>query len=408
MHAELVIVGTELLLGDLVDANAQFLSRSLREIGLDVLYKTTVGDNETLITQVINIALDRSDIVITSGGLGPTVDDVTRPAIAKATGRKLVYSAELERQIADRFRAFGRKMSENNRRQAYIPEGAIPLPNPAGTAPCFLSEDIGGRGIVIALPGVPRELQYMMNKKVLPILIERMGGARFTKVRILRTCAVGESNVDRAIGDLMVSENPAIGLAAHAGQTDIRITARGTSEDETDARIASMEEEIRKRLGIAIYGTEGEKLPEVVGRLLTMKGLKLGIVDTLTNGLLAREMAEAGFEDVLSTNLSFPDVSAALRGLELGQPNPSDLEEPEEMLEKAASSVAPPSGLGLALLGPFHQNSTFVAISGPGNTKLCKPTRGYRDSNYSRRWIVVQGLDWVRRVILGELSSPAD
>ena len=157
MHAEIVMIGTELLLGEIVDTNAAKLARMLREIGLDLHYKTTVGDNVARITAVLNLALDRSPVVITSGGLGPTVDDMTREAVANATGRKLVYSPELERQIAARFRKLGRAMADNNKRQAYIPEGALPS-NPVGTAPCFLSEDVRGRGFIVSLPGVPREL----------------------------------------------------------------------------------------------------------------------------------------------------------------------------------------------------------------------------------------------------------
>jgi molybdenum cofactor synthesis domain-containing protein len=145
MHAEIVMIGTELLLGEIVDTNAVLLARMLRDVGIDLFYKTTVGDNEQRITEVLDRALDRSDIVITSGGLGPTADDVTRQAVARATGRRLVYSAELEAQIAARFRGFGRTMTENNRQQAFLPDGALPLPNPVGTAPCFLSDDTRGR-----------------------------------------------------------------------------------------------------------------------------------------------------------------------------------------------------------------------------------------------------------------------
>ena len=145
---------------------------------MDLYYKTTVGDNEDRITEVLDLALDRSDVVITSGGIGPTVDDVTRQAIARATGRKLVYSDDLEAQIAARFRNFGRKMAANNKRQAYLPEGALPLENPVGTAPCFLSEDTKGRGFIVCLPGVPRELAHMMEHTVVPLLVERMGESR--------------------------------------------------------------------------------------------------------------------------------------------------------------------------------------------------------------------------------------
>lgn len=133
MRAEIVMIGTELLLGEIVDTNANLLAVALRNVGMDLYYKTTVGDNEDRITQVLNLALDRSEVVITSGGIGPTVDDVTRQAIARATGRKLIYSEELERQIAARFRGFGRRMAANNKRQAYLPEGALPLENPVGT-----------------------------------------------------------------------------------------------------------------------------------------------------------------------------------------------------------------------------------------------------------------------------------
>ena len=269
MHAEIVMIGTELLLGEIVDTNANRLAIALRDIGLDLYYKTTVGDNETRITEILNRALDRSDAVITSGGIGPTVDDLTRQAVANATGRKLVYSDELEAQIAERFRRFGREMAENNKRQAYIPEGAAPLSNPVGTAPCFLSEDRRGRGFVISLPGVPRELEYMMEHTVIPLLVARMGGMKVTKVRVLRTCAVGESNVDRAIGDLMTSANPTVGLAAHVGQTDVRIAAKADTEAEADALIAEMETKLRERLGVAIYGVARESLPDVVGQLLS-------------------------------------------------------------------------------------------------------------------------------------------
>ena len=157
MHAEIVMIGTELLLGEIVDTNATKLAKMLREIGLDLYYKTTVGDNVARITAVLNLALDRSPVVITSGGLGPNGGDMTRQAVASATGRTLVYSQELERQIAARFRSFGRAMADNNKRQAYIPEGALPLPNPVGTAPCFLSEDVRGRGFIVCLPGVPAD-----------------------------------------------------------------------------------------------------------------------------------------------------------------------------------------------------------------------------------------------------------
>jgi nicotinamide-nucleotide amidase len=408
MHAEIVMIGTELLLGELIDTNANRLAKALREIGLDIYYKTTVGDNEARITEVLNLALDRSDVIITSGGIGPTVDDMTRQAAANATGRKLTYSADLEDQIAARFRSFGRQMAENNKRQAYIPQGALPLSNPVGTAPCFLSEDARGRGFIISLPGVPRELEYMMKHKVVPLLIERMGGAKVTKIRILRTCAVGESNVDRAIGDLMTSKNPTIGLAAHAGQTDVRITAKADTAQQADALIATIESEVRRRLGVAIYGVEKETIPAVIGQLLSKKKLKLGVIDTLTGGLLTRQFIDAGFGDLIPADLHSIDVSAALQKAGLASQANAVNGDYQALSLDLAQYIAPPGGIGIALIGPFKDSLTHIALWGPGDLRLTKAGRTYQDADYIRRWLAIQGLDWIRRTVLGQLTSPAD
>ena len=408
MHAEIVMIGSELLLGELVDTNANKLAIALRNIGLDLYYKTTVGDNEGRITDVLNRALDRSDVVITSGGIGPTVDDVTRQAAANATGRRLVYSSELEAEIAERFRGFGRKMAENNRRQAYLPEGALPLTNPVGTAPCFLSEDVGGRGCIISLPGVPRELQHMLENTVIPLLIERIGGIKVTRIRVLRTCAVGESNIDRGIGDLMTGGNPTVGLAAHSGQTDVRITAKADTEVEADELIDGMETELRKRLGVAIYGVAKETVPEVVGSLLAEQSLKLGISDTLTDGQVARELIEAGYEDLITTNPTVRDLPEILKTAGLSS-NPAKTDK-QSLAHSLANSVRPSklNGLGLVMLGPFEDNSTCICLHGPGDMRLFKNGRHYQATDHVSRWLVIQGLDWIRRALLGTLESPVD
>jgi nicotinamide-nucleotide amidase len=408
MHAEIVMIGTELLLGEIVDTNANKLAKALKDIGLDLYYKTTVGDNETRITEILNLALDRSDVIITSGGIGPTVDDITRQAVANATGRKLVYSKDLEAQIAARFRSFGRDMAENNKRQAYIPEGALPLSNPVGTAPCYLSEDAGGRGFIISLPGVPRELEYMMRNRVIPLLVERMGGAKVMRIRILRTCAVGESNVDRAIGDLMTTKNPTVGLAAHAGQTDVRITTKADTEADADALIAPVEAKVRERLGVAVYGVEKETVPEVLGRLLSEKNLRLGVIDTLTGGLLARNLIDAGFGDLITVNLHSIDPSEAIK--KAGLDPQIDVRDGDygPVADALAAYVTPPNGVGFSLIGPFKDNSTFNALCGPGDFRLTRPGRNYQDTDYIRSWLAIQGLDWIRRAVLGRLTSPAD
>jgi hypothetical protein len=299
-------------------------------------------------------------------------------------------------------------MAENNKRQAYIPEGALPLSNPAGTAPCFLSEDIRGRGFIISLPGVPRELEYMMKNTVLPLLADRMGGAKVTKIRILRTCAVGESNVDRTIGDLMTAKNPTIGLAAHAGQTDVRITAKADTEEQADSLIASVEAEVRQRLGVAIYGEEQETVPEVIGQLLSKKKLKLGVIDTLTGGLLTRKFIDAGLGDLIPVDLHSIDVSVALQKAGLASQADARSGDYHSLAMDLAEYVTPPNGIGIALIGPFKDNSTYIALWGPGDMRLTKAGRNYQDADYIRSWLAIQGLDWIRRTLLGQLTSPAD
>ncbi len=405
MRAEIVMIGTELLLGEIVDTNANLLAVALRNIGMDLYYKTTVGDNEERITQVLNLALDRSDVVITSGGIGPTVDDVTRQAIARATGRQLIFSEVLERQIAARFRNFGREMAANNKRQAYLPEGARPLENPVGTAPCFLSEDTGGRGFIICLPGVPRELAHMMEHTVVPLLVERMGGVKVIRVRVLRTCAVGESNIDRGIGDLMTSSNPTVGLAAHAGQTDVRITARADSEDEARTLVAGMETELRNRLGVAVYGVDKATVSEVVGRLLSERELTLGVVDSLTGGQLSRELNEAGFERVVTSDLHGSRAEEAIAAARSDVPQGADA---LTLAGHLAKRVVPEGGVGLAMIGPFEGRSTAIAVRGPGDLMTNEQGRRFEDSDLVRRWTVILGLDRVRRAVLGVLESPVD
>lgn len=412
MHAEIVMIGTELLLGEIIDTNAAKLAKYLREIGLDLYYKTTVGDNLLRITAVLNAALDRAPVVITSGGLGPTVDDMTRQAVADATGRALVYSLELEAQIAARFRSFGREMGENNKRQAYLPQGALPLPNPVGSAPCFLAEDTRGRGFVISLPGVPRELTYMMENTVLPLLIERTGGARVLQVRVLRTCAVGESNIDRVIGDLMTGRNPTVGLAAHAGQTDVRIAAKADTQAEAEALIAPVETELRRRLGIAIYGFERETVAEVVGRLLAERGLTLGVVDTLTGGQIGQELGEAGYAGLIATELYNLTPEQAVEALQLSGNWDFGPASGQTLATALARQVAPEGGLGLALVGPLAgqdaDNLTFIAVHDPTGLPFTETGRSFQNTDYVRRWLTIQGLDRVRRVVLQARTSPVD
>jgi competence/damage-inducible protein CinA-like protein len=282
MNVEILSIGTELLLGEIVDTNSAYIARQLRDIGVNIFYLTTVGDNLERITGAIRASLARADVVVTTGGLGPTVDDMTRQAVALATNRELEFRPELLDQIAERFRQLGTQMSENNRMQAYIPAGSIPVHNRLGTAPCFIVET--EQGTVISLPGVPREMKDILETTIIPYLRERMGGMGIIKAQVLKTAGISESQIDARIADLMTWTNPTVGLAAHTGQTDIRITARADTEAEADRMIAEAEAIVRERVGEYIFGTGQQSLDEVFLGVLREKGWKLAVSYTGPDG----------------------------------------------------------------------------------------------------------------------------
>jgi nicotinamide-nucleotide amidase len=316
MNAEIVTIGTELLLGAIVDTNAAYIARQLRTVGMNLYYKTSVGDNEARCAQVISNALDRADVVITTGGLGPTVDDITREAVAEATNRPLEFSQKLLEQIQARFDRWGAEMTANNRRQAYIPQGALPITNPVGSAPCFIVET--DRGVVISLPGVPREMEYLLQHEVLPFLGRRFRLGSIIKTRILRTAAMGESRIDAALGELLTGTNPTIGLAAHPGQTDVRITAKAESTELADRLIAPVEAEVRRRLGSAVYGSGSETVEEVLVRRLAAAGFRLATAEAGTGGLLTSRMSNApGAEEFFGGGFVASDPRALGRTLEI-------------------------------------------------------------------------------------------
>ena len=292
MHAEIIATGSELLLGEVVDTNSTYLARQLREMGLNLYFKTVVGDNEQRLAEALTIALRRSDVIITTGGLGPTIDDVTRPAVARALGRALVFRADLLEQIQARFRAYGVPMGDNNRRQAYVPDGATPIENPVGTAPAFSVEHDGR--LIISLPGVPRELEYLIEHAVRPYLIERLKLTDVIVVRTLRTVGAGESRIDEALGDLETAANPTVGLSAKAGQVDIRIAAKAATRAEAEALNAALENTVRERVGQFIFGADAETLESVVAHALSDRALTLASVECGTGGLLSERLSTLG------------------------------------------------------------------------------------------------------------------
>jgi len=286
MNCEIVTIGSELLHGQIIDTNASYLARTLNSIGFDIAFHTTVGDISTQIKDVLFQAKDRTDLVITTGGIGPTEDDLTREVIADLTGVPLIFEGELMDQIESIFKRIGYSMPENNRKQAFIPDGAIPIPNEMGTAPGFIVEK--GSKVIIALPGVPKELKYLLHKKVVPYLKKRFQlDQELITSKVLKVTGIGESKVDTQINDLIKeNSNPTIGILASPGDIRITITSWAKSEREAKALIRPIEQEIRSRLGITIYGINEDTLHGVVTNLLNKRGDTLSVLETFSGGEL--------------------------------------------------------------------------------------------------------------------------
>jgi competence/damage-inducible protein CinA-like protein len=377
--AEIITIGTEILLGEIVDTNAQYLARCLRDAGIDLYRKTTVGDNPRRIAQAIQQAMERCEIILTTGGLGPTVDDPTREAVALAIGVETEFRPELWEQIQQRFQRFNRQPTENNRRQAYIPQGAIGVENPVGTAPAFIVEV--EEHAIISLPGVPREMEYLFVNAALPYLRQRYNLTGMIKTRLVHTAGVGESQIDDLISDLETLSNPTVGLAAHSGQVDVRITAKADSAGEAEALITPVEAAVRQRLGGWVYGADQETLEEVALRALTRKGWTLTVVEAGLGGLLIRRLASAG---------------GPFRGGELlsDTPTPGELVDTIEASRQRRHAEA---GLGVAIYPQGdRQEVFFVLITPDGLSQSSRPYGG--PPEYASRWALHHSLDMIRNL----------
>ncbi len=381
------------MLGQITDTNAVWIAERLSEVGVDLYFRTTVGDNVGRIVDALKHALTRADVIITTGGLGPTVDDVTREAVARATGRDLVLDDRLLEQIRARFGKWGTPMSDNNVRQAYIPHGALPVENPVGTAPCFIVEHEGR--YVISLPGVPREMKYMMETRILPWLREKTGDERIILSKTLRTCAVGESLVDAKIADLETATNPTVGLMAHPGQTDVRITAKGKTRAEAEALIREVETKVRERLGDWIFGEGDETVDEVVARLLTARGWRVALAETNTAGKIAERLRAR------------PEGARIVKSAML-------LDTVTEMTEKNAATIAEQlrnvtgADIGLAVLGTTQSGQDMYSEDTGQSAMAVATAQGTRSHAYTiggigeqaQTWIIIRALELIRRAAL--------
>lgn len=376
-NAEIITIGTEILLGEILDTNVRYIARKLRDNGINLFRTMTVGDNVDRIAHILQESLERADIIITTGGLGPTVDDPTREAAARAIGVELEYHPELWEQIEERFRRYGRQPTENNRRQAFLPRGALTIENPVGTAPCFILEK--ARSVIISLPGVPREMEVLLDNPVLPFLKDRFHIQGLIKAKTLRTAGVGESQIDDLIGDLETLSNPTVGLAAHSGQVDVRITAKAESEIEADLMIGRIETELRKRLGDWIYGVDEEALEKICLKKIQELGWSLVIFEAGLGGALVNHMA----------GLPGPLLAGEMI------PTPLEADALQYALSAYRERYQADAALGISLLpGGAKQEIHILLITPHGQESLSRPYGGAPAN--APRWGVNHGLNLIR------------
>lgn len=288
MNAEILAVGTEILLGDIVNTNAQYLSKELSSLGINVFFHTVVGDNENRLKSALELAFSRSEIVITTGGLGPTYDDITKETAAKLLNIPLELNTETLNRIKDYFSRIGRNMTASNEKQAYFPQGATILYNECGTAPgFFIRKD---NKILIMLPGPPSEMKSMFSLSAKPLLQQLSDGILVScEVRLF---GIGEASAEEKIAHLTNSQNPTLAPYAKEGEVLLRITAKAKTKEEANSLNETMLNEVKKCVGEYIYGINVSSLQEVCVKLLKEKKLKLAVAESCTGGLLAKRIAE--------------------------------------------------------------------------------------------------------------------
>jgi nicotinamide-nucleotide amidase len=290
LTAEIIAIGSELLAPDRTDTNSLWLTEKLNSIGIEVKLKTIVGDDDARLEEAIKDATRRSKVVITTGGLGPTEDDITRKVTARALGRRLLLDETILAELRERFLSFGHVMPERNSRQAMVIEKAEVLPNPNGSAPGLFVEHEGVA--IVLLPGPPREMRPMFENHVQSRLAGKAGSVKVVR-RMLRVAGLGESAVDEKIAPIYTQyENPQTTILFNQSEVEIHLTARGRTEVEAEALLDRLSGQLEERLGNAVFSFAGEKMEEVVGLKLTVGGFTLSVAESCTGGLIAQRLTE--------------------------------------------------------------------------------------------------------------------
>lgn len=360
---EILSVGTEILLGDILNTNSKYLSQELAKLGISVLRHTTVGDNADRLAAALGTALERSDIVIATGGLGPTADDITRDVCCEVMG----FELELNQNIADKIKAYfeakGISMPESNLRQAYVPKGGVYFENNNGTAP-GLGMKKSGKCVVI-LPGPPYEMAPMYHESVVPYLAEYADGIIVSHT--IRTMGIGESAMAETVADLLENSNPTVAPYAKKGEALLRITAKAENIDEAEALCAPVIEEIKKRLGSFVYGTDSESIEERVVELLKSNNLTIATAESCTAGYIPKRITDiAGASSVFG--FGAVTYSNEMKEKILGV-NPATLAAHGAVSEETAVEMAE----GIRRVSGADIGISVTGIAGPGSDGTSKP-----------------------------------
>lgn len=364
MKAEILAVGTEILLGDIVNTNAQYLAKRLADLGISVYHQSVVGDNPERLIEAYRLAFSRSDLVITTGGLGPTKDDLTKEVAFEYFGKESVVHEPSLKIIEGYFKKMNRPMVESNKKQAYFPEDVVILPNNNGTAPGCIIEENGK--IVALLPGPPREMKPMFEESIVPYLNKFQQGVLVSKV--LRVVGVGESSAEKMIEDILDNQtNPTVAPYAKDGEMIFRITAKANTKEEGLTLMKPMEDAIRSRLGNNIYGEGDTTLEYVLGEMLVNKKLTIATAESCTGGMVA------------SSLINYPGISSVLMEGAVTYSNDAKINRlgvKAETLDKygaVSSEVAAEMAIGIAKAAGTKIGISTTGIAGPDGGSEEKP-----------------------------------
>ena len=418
MNCELISVGTEILLGDIVNTDAQFLSREMAALGISVLYTDVVGDNRERLSDTLRRALSRSDIVILSGGLGPTKDDLTKEVCCETLGVPLREDARALAWIEEYFRRRGTPMAEINRKQALVPEGGTVFYNSRGTAPgCAVEKD--GK-CVILLPGPPRELNPMFEEGVRPYLLKKYAHGAIVS-RSVRTFGIGESAMATRVSDLLDRQNPTVAPYAKSGEALLRVTARADTSQQAAEMCDAVVAEIRSRLGTLIYGVDTPGLEHTAVELLKKSGKKLGIAESCTAGLIAKRITEVpGASEVFECGIVSYSNDVKIRVLGVSEQTLAQQGAVcADVARQMATGALRVSGADLAvsvtgIAGPDPSEGgkpaglSYLALTDGVRTFVRKVTTGHSgpgSREYNRYVSSSNALDMVRLYLQGETDQ---